>query len=110
MVEELRCKKEPVELLNLPHKEGKPQYAVKERCEKWPVQKCDVRTQNIKKVHPDTECKKIPRKVCVPNNCLTVPGEEICHEESRTQIQHLPEEECDLQPQEHCRMEASLVP
>ncbi|QQP39257.1 Uncharacterized protein FKW44_020081, partial [Caligus rogercresseyi] len=78
-VEELRCKNEPVELLNIPHREGKPSYAVKERCEKWPVQKCDVLTKNIKKIHPESVCKKIPR-----------------------------EEECDLEPQEHCKTESTL--
>ncbi|QQP39265.1 Uncharacterized protein FKW44_020089 [Caligus rogercresseyi] len=100
----------PVELLNLPHREGKPNYAVKERCEKWPVQKCDVETKNVQKIHPDTQCKKIPRKVCAPSNCEVVPGPEICNEETRTQIQNIPEEECDLQPQEHCKTESTLVP
>ncbi|QQP39251.1 Uncharacterized protein FKW44_020073 [Caligus rogercresseyi] len=109
-VEELRCKNEPVELLNLPHREGKPNYAVKERCEKWPVQKCDVQTKNVQKIHPETVCKKIPRKVCAPSNCQVFPGAEICHEETRTQIQNIPEEECDLQPQEHCKTESTLVP
>ncbi|QQP39253.1 Uncharacterized protein FKW44_020076, partial [Caligus rogercresseyi] len=110
LVEELRCKNEPIELLNLPHREGKPGYAVKERCEKWPVQKCDVQTKNVQKIHPDTQCKKIPRKVCAPSNCQTLPGPEICKEETQTQIQNIPQEECDLQPQEHCKTESTLVP
>ncbi|QQP39259.1 Uncharacterized protein FKW44_020083 [Caligus rogercresseyi] len=109
-VEELRCKNEPVELLNLPHREGKPGYAIKERCEKWPVQKCDVETKNTKKIHPETQCKKVPRKVCAPSNCEVLPGPEICNEETRPQIQNIPEEECDLEPQEHCKSESTLVP
>merc|ERR1712079_443033 len=30
-----------------------------------------------KKVHPETECRKIPRQVCIPTNCVKVP-KEIC--------------------------------
>ncbi|QQP57219.1 Uncharacterized protein FKW44_002136 [Caligus rogercresseyi] len=64
----------------------------------------------MKKIHPDTQCKKVPRKICTPSNCLVFPGPEICNEESRTVIQNVPEEQCDLQPQEQCRTESTLVP
>ncbi|XP_040570579.1 uncharacterized protein [Lepeophtheirus salmonis] len=110
MVEELRCQNVTVELFHIDQGETDKPFAVKEKCEKWPVQKCDLVKKNIKKVHPDVECKKVPRQVCAPSNCNTKPGEEICHEESRTQIQNVPEEECDLEPEENCRMESSLVP
>uniref|UniRef100_A0A0K2T262 Uncharacterized protein n=1 Tax=Lepeophtheirus salmonis TaxID=72036 RepID=A0A0K2T262_LEPSM len=110
MVEELRCQNVTVELFHIGDDNGGSPFAVKEKCEKWPVQKCDLQKNNVKKVHPETSCKKVPREVCAPSNCVTKPGDEICHEESRTQIQNIPEEECDLQPQENCHMESSLVP
>merc|ERR1712018_214841 len=83
---------------------------VDEKCEEWPVQKCTLEKRTVKKVHPETACRKIPREVCAPNNCALTPGEEICHDESRMQMQNVPEEECDLQPEETCHMEAVLVP
>jgi hypothetical protein len=49
-------------------------------------------------------------QVCVPNNCAMVPGPEVCHDEMRTQVQNVPQEECELQPEETCHMEAVLVP
>ncbi|QQP57191.1 Uncharacterized protein FKW44_002097, partial [Caligus rogercresseyi] len=109
-VEELRCEKVPIDILHLPHLDGKRPFAEKERCEKWPVQKCQINKKNVKKIHPDTQCRKVPRKVCAPSNCQVLPGPEICNEESRTVIQNVPEEQCDLQPQEQCRTESTLVP
>ena len=41
------------------------------------MQTCTIQKKTVKKVHPDTSCKKIPREVCVPNNCAMVPGEEV---------------------------------
>lgn len=83
---------------------------VDEKCEEWPVQKCTLEKRSVKKVHPETACRKIPREVCAPNNCALTPGEEVCRDESRMQMQNVPEEDCDLQPEETCHMEAVLVP
>jgi len=83
---------------------------VDQKCEEWPVQTCKLEKRKVKKVHPDTACKKIPREVCVPNNCVMAPGEEVCRDESRMQVQNVPQEECELQPEETCHMEAVLVP
>lgn len=83
---------------------------VDQRCEEWPVQKCTLEKKTVKKVHPDTQCRKIPREVCVPNNCALVQADEICRDEVRMQVQNVPEEECELQPEENCHMEAVLVP
>jgi len=83
---------------------------VDQKCEEWPVQTCKLEKKKVKKVHPDTACRKIPREVCVPNNCAMAPGEEVCRDESRMQVQNVPQEECELQPEETCHMEAVLVP
>ncbi|QQP39274.1 Uncharacterized protein FKW44_020101 [Caligus rogercresseyi] len=110
IIEEERCEKIPIDLIHLPHKPGQKPFAEKERCEKWPVKKCDIITKDVKKIHPNTECKKVARKVCAPSNCQIFPGEEICNDEKRTVIQNIPQEDCDLQPQRHCKNESSLVP
>ena len=83
---------------------------VDQKCEEWPVQKCRLEKKTVKKVHPDTACQKIPREVCVPNNCALKAGPEVCRDENRMQMQNVPEEQCDLQPEETCHMEAVLVP
>jgi hypothetical protein len=83
---------------------------VDENCEEWPVQKCTLAKKTVRKVHPETECRKIPREVCVPNNCAMQQGEQICRDEVRMQVQNVPQEECELQPEENCHAEAVLVP
>ncbi|CAB4066108.1 unnamed protein product [Lepeophtheirus salmonis] len=92
MVEETRCKNVTVELFHIEQEEGAEgpsPFAVREKCEQWPVQKCELDTTTVKKSNQRRR---------------------ICHEESRTQVQNVPEEECDLQPEENCRMESALVP
>ena len=74
------------------------------------MQRCTLEKKTVKKIHPDTACRKIPREVCVPNNCAMVTGEEICRDENRMLVQNVPQEECELQPEENCHMEAVLVP
>ncbi|XP_040570678.1 uncharacterized protein [Lepeophtheirus salmonis] len=110
MVEELRCMNVTVELFHIETSNTSPPFVVKEKCERWPVQKCELGTKVVTKVHPETSCNKIPKEVCAPSNCKTAPGKEICKEETRTLVQNVPEEDCDLQPQESCRMQSSLVP
>jgi len=83
---------------------------VDQKCEEWPVQKCTLEKKLVKKVHPDTACRKVPKEVCAPNNCKMEAAEEVCKDEARVQVQNVPEEECDLQPEETCHMEAVLVP
>ncbi|XP_040571037.1 uncharacterized protein [Lepeophtheirus salmonis] len=111
MVEQLRCRNITVELFHIPTDSSSAQpFGIKEKCEKWPVQKCELNREIVKKVHPETSCRKAPREICAPSNCVTKPGKEICHEESRTHIQNVPEEDCDLQPEENCHLQSSLVP
>ena len=74
------------------------------------MQRCTLEKKTVKKIHPDTACRKIPREVCVPNNCAMVQGDEICRDENRMLVQNVPQEECELQPEENCHMEAVLVP
>ena len=62
------------------------------------------------KVKPDTSCRKIPRQVCIPNNCEMVPGEQLCKDDTRVMIQNVPQEECELQPEENCFQDSVLVP
>ncbi|CAB4066930.1 unnamed protein product [Lepeophtheirus salmonis] len=79
--EELRCKNETVKLLHLPEDNeegGIEPFAIKEVCEKWPIQSCTV------------EKKKVTK--------------------TQTQIQNIPQEDCDLEPEENCRVESALVP
>lgn len=83
---------------------------VDQKCEEWPVQKCKLEKRLVKKVHPETACNKIPKEVCAPNNCALTPGQEVCRDENRVQMQNVPEEDCDIQPEEQCHMEATLVP
>ena len=40
-----------------------------EKCEKWPVEKCDVENKKVKKFLPQTKCSKIPREVCTQGVC-----------------------------------------
>ncbi|XP_040571542.1 uncharacterized protein [Lepeophtheirus salmonis] len=113
LVKDLRCKNITIDLLHIPHDNdggSKVPYAVKETCENWPKQKCELKKKTVQKIHPKTECKKVSREVCAPENCETLPGEEICHEDSQTRIQNIPEENCDLEPEENCRLESTLVP
>ena len=79
---------------------------IEQQCEEWPVQRCTLEKKTVKKIHPDTACRKIPREVCVPNNCAMVQGEEICRDENRMLVQNVPQEECELQPEENCHAEA----
>ncbi|CAB4067242.1 unnamed protein product [Lepeophtheirus salmonis] len=113
MVEKKRCENVQVEVFNLPKREGEESTSptvVKQRCENWPVQECTLISKNVKKIHPETSCKKIAKNVCMPNTCKLVAGKEICNEETRTLVQNIPEEECNLEPHENCQSEPSLVP
>ena len=53
---------------------------------------------------------KVPNEICAPSNCLFVQSNEKCREEKRSLIQNIPSEECDLEPNETCKMETVLVP
>merc|ERR1712142_487299 len=81
--------------------------SIGEECEDWPVQKCEL----VKKeVNPETSCQKMPREICAPGNCVVKPSEKKCRKERKSLVQNIPTEDCDLEPQENCKMETVLVP
>ena len=84
--------------------------SIGEECEEWPVQKCTLTEKVVKKTSPDTACEKIPKEICAPGNCVVTASKKACRTETRALLQNIPTEECDLEPQEHCKMETVLVP
>lgn len=81
-----------------------------EECEEWPVQKCELQKKVVKKTNPNTACEKIPKEICAPSGCVIQPSKKACRTETRALLQNIPSEECDLEPQENCKMETVLVP
>ena len=81
-----------------------------ENCEEWPVQKCTLEKKTVTKSTPETSCKKHPKKVCATSNCQFVKSEKTCREETRSLVQNIPSEDCDLEPRETCKLETVLVP
>lgn len=83
---------------------------VGEECEDWPVQKCTLEKKTVKKTNPETSCRKMPREICAPGNCVFQGSEQVCREENKQFLQNIPSEVCDLEPREDCKMETVLVP
>ena len=81
-----------------------------DNCEELPVQKCTLEKQTVTKSTPETSCEKYPRKVCATSNCVFVKSEKTCREETRSLVQNIPSEDCDLEPRETCKLETVLVP
>ncbi|XP_023333008.1 uncharacterized protein LOC111704869 isoform X2 [Eurytemora carolleeae] len=81
-----------------------------ENCEEWPVQKCTLEKKTVTKSNPETSCQKHPKKVCTTSNCKFVQSEKTCREETRSLVQNIPSEDCDLEPRETCKLETVLVP
>merc|ERR1719495_2771777 len=84
--------------------------SIGEECEEWPVQKCTLEKKVVKKVNPETSCQKMPREICAPGNCVVQKSEKTCRKENKSLVQNIPTEDCDLEPQENCKMETVLVP
>ena len=76
--------------------EGEPSTQ-KTICKDWPETYCSTKyipsnlTAETKFVS-DTKCERIYTEVCVPVNCAMVPGEELCHDDTRPSVQERPEE------------------
>ena len=79
-------------------------------CKSWPKQVCSLEKKSVRKVSPDTECRKIPVELCGPRGCGFSEGAEECREKVKTVIFDKPEEECTLQPRESCKVVTKLVP
>lgn len=84
--------------------------SIGEECEEWPVQKCTLEEKKVKKTTPNTACEKIPKEICAPSNCVVGVSPKKCRTETRALLQNIPTEECNLEPQENCKMETVLVP
>jgi len=98
------------DLQSLGFQGDKDLLSVGEECEDWQVQKCTLEKKVVKKVNPETSCQKMPREICAPSNCAFKKSEKVCRDETKSLIQNIPTEECDLEPQENCKMETVLVP
>ena len=57
----------------------------------------------------DTNCEKLPIEICGAG-CVTNEGPEECHDKIITSLVDVPEETCDLNPQQTCRFQTKLVP
>ena len=64
---------------------------------------------NPGKYQADTECQKLPVRICGPG-CEYKEQEEVCHDKVLTSVVEIPEEVCDLNPQKICHFATKLVP
>ena len=44
-------------------------YGTKRKCDTWPIEKCTISKQKVKKYTPQTSCKKVPKEACSPRGC-----------------------------------------
>jgi len=85
-------------------------YTTKTECKKWPRRKCSLKSQIVRKVTPDTSCRKIPVVMCGPKGCGFSEGAEECRKKVKTVIFDKPEEECKLDPRQTCKFVTKLSP
>ncbi len=83
-----------------------------EVCETFYESSCTTR---YRETHPgkfvgDTRCQKVPRRLCGRPSCRAEEGVEECHDVVLASVSDVPEETCDLNPQQVCRLETRLVP
>ena len=67
---------------------------LKEVCKDWPETFCTTqyRENDGGQFVADTKCERIHTELCVPENCMMVPGPEKCHEQVVPSIHEVPEE------------------
>ena len=85
-------------------------YTTAKECKSWPRQVCSLKKQSVRKVSPDTNCKKIAVVMCGPKGCGFSQGAEECRKKIKTVIFDKPEEVCKLDPRETCKFVTKLVP
>ena len=96
--------------INCKNRKWRTIYPQADNCEEWLVQKYTPEKKTVTKTTPETSCEKYPRKVCATSNCVFVKSEKTCREETRSLVQNIPSEDCDLEPRETCKLETVLVP
>jgi len=101
-----RCRTEHVEKCV----ESQVGYVTETDCKKWPKEVCTISKEYKKKLNRITKCDKVPIELCGPAGCGFTQGPEQCHDQVKTVITDLPNEECDLQPQRKCSHVTKLVP
>ena len=102
-----------VQLISICHITGYGGPEPKIVCQTWFESECNttfVATTKSEIDRPNTWCKKVPKKICAPDNCKMVPGKEQCNEKMLVSTIQSPSEICDLQPQKHCRLITRLTP
>ncbi|XP_040572677.1 uncharacterized protein [Lepeophtheirus salmonis] len=85
-------------------------YTTEQKCSKWPVKKCKLSSQTVKKYSPETHCTKVPFELCGPAACPTEPGPDVCISKEETFVVDQPQEECNLEPQKSCKLVTKLIP
>jgi len=85
-------------------------YQTKEECDEWPVQRCSLTKQKVRKYTPETTCKPEPREVCAPAGCAMINGPIQCRNETKTIVVERPVETCDIEPVRNCRHVTKQVP
>ena len=85
-------------------------YSTSENCLKVPRKVCTLKTQSVRKVTPDTTCKKIAVEMCGPKGCGYSEGAEECREKVKNVFFDKPKEVCKLDPRVTCKFVTKLVP
>merc|ERR1719500_2208291 len=82
-----------------------------EECKRFTQSSCTTRYKENApgQFVADTKCEKIPREIC-GEGCIVEEAPEECHEQMVNTLIDVPEEACDLIPQETCHLVTKLVP
>ena len=83
--------------INCKNRKWRTIYPQADNCEEWLVQKYTPEKKTVTKPNPETSCQKDPREVCATSNCVFVKSEKTCWEETRSLVQNIPSEDCDLE-------------
>ena len=59
-------------------------YTTEQKCSRWPIRRCSLAKQTVKKFTPETTCEKIPFELCGPSSCPVEAGPEQCQDKEET--------------------------